>query len=150
MIYLGSDHAGFEAKEKLKKYLEIKKIEYEDLGALRYNGGDDYPDYAFKVAKAVSRHKRSKGILICGTGAGLAIAANKVHGIRAAEAFDAYTAKMSREHNDANILALGARDLPIVKIIKIVDIWLNTPFSNEERHDGRIRKIMHFENSHHI
>ena len=134
----------------LKEFLDENRVEYDDLGPSKYKDGDDYPDYAFKVAKAVAKHKKSGGILFCGTGAGMAIAANKVKGIRAAEAFDLYTAKMIREHNDANVLTLAARDINIANMKKIIAIWLKTPFSGEERHDKRIRKIMRYENSHHI
>lgn len=144
-IYLASDHAGFDTKTKLKESLKKKGYEIEDFSTT-YKEGDDYPDYAFKVAEKVAKHKNSKGILICGTGAGMAIAANKVKGIRAAEAYDEYSAKMSMNDNDANIITLAARDLSFEKIKKITGLWLKTPFSNEERHDRRIRKIMHYEN----
>ncbi|MEK6850758.1 MAG: ribose-5-phosphate isomerase [Nanoarchaeota archaeon] len=146
IIYLAADHAGFEAKKRIIGYLNQRNIEFVDLGAHKYKNDDDYPDYAFKVAEKVAKHKKAKGILICGTGAGMAIAANKVKGIRAVEAYDKYSAKMSRLHNDANILTLRARNVLPGKMLKIVDAWLNTEFSVEERHDRRIRKIMHYEN----
>ena len=144
-IFLGADHAGFEAKEKLKKYFDKKGIEYEDLGNKKYEKEDDYPDFAFKVAEKVSKDKSSKGILICGTGAGMAIAANKVNGIRAVEAYNAYSSEMSRKHNDSNILCLGARTLFFWRIKRIINIWLKTDFSKEERHKRRINKISNYE-----
>ena len=146
-IFLGADHAGFEAKEKIKKYFESNNIDYEDLGYLTYDSKDDYPDIAFKVAKKVAKDKKSKGILLCGTGEGMAIAADKVKGIRAVEAYDLLSAKLSREHNDSNVLALGARTLSIEKIKKIITAWLNTEFSKAKRHERRIKEITHFENS---
>jgi len=146
-IFLGSDHAGFELKEKIKERLNQRKIKYKDLGPSVYDGRDDYPDYAFKVAKMVSKNQSGRGILVCGTGAGMAIAANKVKGIRAVEAYDAHSARMSRLHNDSNILTIGARNVLPSKAIKIVDAWVNTSFSEEERHKRRIEKIKKFENS---
>lgn len=144
-IYLGSDHAGFRLKEKLKKYFERIGIPYEDLGTHSLEPAD-YPDYAVVVAKRVSGGKSSRGILICGTGMGMVIAANKVKGIRAVAAYDDYSAKMSRLHNDANILALRGRFSNFKKIKKIVSVWLKTPFSGKPRHKRRINKIKLFEN----
>jgi len=144
-VYLGSDHAGFEAKENLKKFLSKKKINFEDLGAYALDEGDDYPDIAFMVAERVSREKDTKGILICGSAEGMEIAANKVKGIRAVAAYDTYTAKMSRAHNDANVLALRARKFPLAKITKIVLTWLGTAFSAEDRHVRRLHKIRAYE-----
>lgn len=146
-IFIGSDHAGFDSKEKIKRYLEIKRIEYEDLGAKKYEKRDDYPDYAFKVAERVAkdRGKRALGILICGTGSGMMIAANKVPGARAVTAYDSYSAKMSRLHNNANILCLRGRDFPFNKIKKIMNIWLKTEFSSDERHKRRLKEIESYE-----
>ncbi|MFH1780673.1 MAG: ribose 5-phosphate isomerase B [Candidatus Nealsonbacteria bacterium] len=144
-IYIGSDHAGFKVKEKLKKYLDLKGILYEDLGAYSLEPVD-YPDYALQVAKKVAKEKNTKGILICGSGTGMAMAANKVNGIRAVAAYDEYSAKMSRQDNDANILGLRARFCSFTKIKKIVSVWLATPFSNETRHQKRINKIKEMEN----
>ena len=109
--------------------------------ALKLKKDDDYPDYAFKVAKAVAKHKGSKGILVCGTGIGMGIAANKVRGIRAAMAYDLYSAKMSRLHNDSNILELRGRKFPYKKNEQIVMAWLKTPFSGGARHKRRIAKL---------
>ncbi len=145
LIILGADHAGYEYKEKLKKYLENKGFTLEDYGAFKEDKEDDYPDFAIKVGERVSMGKDSLGILICGSGAGMAIAANKVKGIRAVEAYDLYSAKMSKQHNNANILGLGARKLSFDKMKKIVDIWLNTNFTGEKRHIRRLNKIASYE-----
>lgn len=143
-VILGSDHAGFATKERLKKEFDKKKIEYEDLGAFELNPKDDYPDIAFKVAEKVAKTK-GRGILLCGTGAGMTIAANKVKGIRAVEAYDTFTAKLSREHNNTNILSLSGWHIPFDKIKKIVNVWLNTDFSRDERHKRRLKKISNYE-----
>ena len=143
-IYIGSDHAGFRVKEKLKKYFKKIGISHEDLGTYSLESVD-YPDYAAAVAKKVAKEKYAKGVLICGTGTGMVIAANKIKGIRAAAAYDRYSAEMSRFHNDANILALRGRFFPFEKIKKIVSVWLRTPFSQKPRHKRRINKIKLFE-----
>ena len=144
VIYIGADHAGFSLKNKLKKYFDRIKIEYEDLGG---NGEqrDDYPDYAFRVAERVAKDKNAKGILICGTGTGMVIVANKVKGIRAAAAYDFYSAKMAKEHNDVNVLCLRGRNFSSNKNLKLVKIWLDTEFSEKERHKKRLRKITNYE-----
>ncbi len=144
VIYIGADHAGFSLKEKIKKYLDKTGIAYVDLGG-KGEAGDDYPDYAFRVAERVVRDKNSKGILICGTGTGMVIAANKIKGIRAAVAYDNYSAKMAREHNDANVLCLRGRKFSDEKNLKFVKIWLNTRFSGARRHNRRIKKIKKYE-----
>lgn len=143
-VFIASDHAGFRLKEKIKKYLERKKIWYQDMGTDSLNSVD-YPDYALKVAEEVAKDRNRRGILICGTGTGMTIAANKVKGIRAAAAYDPYSAKMSRVDNDTNVLGLRGRFFPLKKIKKIINIWLNTPFSGEERHKRRLRKIADYE-----
>lgn len=140
MIYIGSDHAGFKVKEKIRKFLEKKKLKYKDLGTYSIDSVD-YPDYAWIVGRKVAKEKGSKGVLVCGSGIGMAIAANKIKGIRAVAAYDTYTAKMSRLHNDTNILALRGRNFPFEKTKKILSAWLNTEFSNEARHIRRISKI---------
>ncbi len=140
VIYLGADHAGFKLKEKIKNYLDKVGIEYDDLGG-RGEKGDDYPDYAFSVAKKVAKNGNILGILICGTGTGMVIAANKVRGIRAAVGYDSYSAKMSREHSDANILCLRGRRFSDSENLRIVRIWLNSRFSGAKRHKRRLRKI---------
>ncbi|MFQ5475187.1 MAG: ribose 5-phosphate isomerase B [Candidatus Nanoarchaeia archaeon] len=138
-VILGSDHAGHRVKEMIKEYLDDKDIPYDDLGSDGMKD-DDYPDYAFAVARKVAK-SNSRGILICGTGTGMVIAANKIKGIRAVAAYDTYTAKMSRHDNDANILCLRGRFFPIGRIRQIVAVWLRTPFSNEPRHKRRVEKI---------
>lgn len=143
-VILASDHAGLRLKEKVKKYLARKKIEYEDLGTESFKSVD-YPDYALKVAEKVAKNKNTKGILVCGTGTGMTIAANKVKGIRAVAAYDAYSAKMSRIDNDTNVLGLRGRFFPFEKIKKIITVWLDTPFSGEKRHKRRIKKIGDYE-----
>ena len=144
-IYIGSDHAGFKLKEKLKKYLKERKLAFEDAGTYSEERVD-YPDYALKVAGRVAKEKNSRGILICGTGTGMVIAANKVKGIRAVAAYDKYSAEMSRLHNDANVLALRGRFFPYKRTKEIVSIWLETEFSSEPRHQKRIDQIKEFEN----
>jgi ribose 5-phosphate isomerase B len=149
-IYIGTDHAGFELKEELKKFLKDLGCEVEDKGAYEFNRDDDYPDFILPVVKAVAediaRGLDSRGIVIGGSGQGEAIVANKVKKIRAAVVYDEYSAKMSREHNDANIISLGTRALSADKAKKLVKLWLETPFSNEERHNRRIEKIKTIEN----
>jgi len=144
-VFLASDHAGFITKEKLKKFLDKYKIKYHDLGPTEQNPNDDYPDYAFMVAQRVARNKDYKGILICGSGIGMVLAANKVKGIRAVAAYDNYTAQKSREDNDSNILGLRGRRFSFRTIKKIIWTWINTPFSGEERHLRRIKKIEDYE-----
>jgi len=143
-IIIASDHAGFRLKEKIKQDLKRRKIAFEDFGTDSLQSVD-YPDYAIKVAKAVAKNKDHRGILICGTGTGMTIAANKVKGIRAVAAYDAYSAKMSRIDNDTNVLGLRGRFFPYERLRKIISVWLDTPFSGEERHKRRINKISDFE-----
>ncbi len=149
-IYIGTDHAGFELKEELKIFLENLGCEVEDKGAFEFNESDDYPDFIFPVVKSVAEDivndLDSRGIVIGGSGQGEAIVANKVKSIRAAVVYDEYSAEMSREHNDANIISLGNRTLGIGKAKDLVKLWLETPFSNEERHKRRIEKIKAIEN----
>jgi len=139
MILIGADHGGFNLKEKIKNYLKSRNIPFEDVGT---NSKDsvDYPDYAVIVAKGVLEGKAEKGILICGTGIGMSITANKFPGIRATLCHNDFTAKMSREHNDSNILALGERVLDEETAIEITKIWIDTPFGGD-RHQRRLNKI---------
>ena len=138
-LFLGSDHAGFQLKEEIKKFLDKLRIEHEDLGASS-DEPSDYPDIAYELAKKVAAAD-SRGILMCGTGIGESIVANKVKGIRAANCFNEYTAQKSREHNNSNILCLGARVLSAEEAKTIVKAWIETDFSNEERHRRRLGKI---------
>lgn len=142
-IFIGADHAGFDTKEKIRKYFDSKKILYEDFTPEKIEG-DDYPDYAFKVARKVARTKNGKGVLVCGTGTGMAIAANKVKGIRAVTPYDKYTAKMSKIDNDANVIALRERGISPSKSLDIVKAWLKAKFSGVKRHKRRIMKINNF------
>lgn len=140
MIALGNDQAGYGLKQEVIKYLEEQQIPYKDFGS--YNEDSvDYPVYAQKVAHAVADGECEQGILICGTGIGISIAANKVKGIRAALCHDTFSAQATREHNDANILAMGARVIGPGLAIKIVDTFLHTDFSGAERHARRISMI---------
>ncbi|MGI6623085.1 MAG: ribose 5-phosphate isomerase B [Clostridiaceae bacterium] len=143
-IALGSDHGGFELKESIKAYLLEKGYEVEDFGTYDTNSVD-YPAYALKAAIAVSKGKCEKGILVCSTGIGISIAANKVKGIRAALCGDLLSARLTREHNDTNVLALGAFIVGKELAFAIVDTWLKTPFSEEERHQRRIDAIAEIE-----
>ena len=139
-IAIGSDHAGFKMKEIVKAYLKRKKIAFKDFGTYSEESVD-YPDYAYPVAEAVARKEFERGILICGSGVGVTITANKVKRIRAANAYDTYTAKQSRQHGDCNVLTLAGRKLTKAQARKIVAVWLKTEFSGDERHLRRIRKI---------
>src|SRR5690554_4631545 len=134
-IALGSDHGGLNLKEEIKCYLENKGIEFKDFGT---NGTDscDYPDIAVPAAKAVAAGEFDRGILICGTGIGIGIAANKVPGIRAALCHDTFSARASREHNNANILTMGERVIGRGLALEIVDVWINSEFSGG-RHQRR-------------
>ncbi|WP_028579083.1 ribose 5-phosphate isomerase B [Desulfogranum japonicum] len=138
-IFIGSDHGGFALKKEVIIFLKEKEIEVVDCGC---NSSDsvDYPDFAHKVCQSVLDQKDALGILICGTGIGMSIAANRFKGIRAALCHDAFTAKMSREHNDANILCLGARVLGISVVLDMIDTWLNTAFAGG-RHISRLQKM---------
>ena len=140
MIALGSDQAGYELKQEIIKYLEEKGLEYKDYGSYSTEACD-YPVYGKKVAHAVADGECEKGILICGTGIGISIAANKVKGIRAALCSDCFSAEATRLHNDANIVAMGARVIGPGLAVKIVDTFLNTPFSGVDRHIRRINLI---------
>ena len=140
MLAIGSDHGGFALKQAIKKHLESRRIDYRDYGAYSEESCD-YPDFGRAVALAVASGEAEQGIVICGTGIGISITANKVPGIRAALCGDCFSAEATRSHNDANILALGARVVGEGLALKIVDTFLDTPFSNDERHIRRIRKI---------
>ncbi len=137
MIAVGCDHGGYELKLEVLKHLEEQGIEYRDFGC-DSPASVDYPVYAKKVAGAIQRGEAELGILICGTGIGISMAANKQKGIRAALCTDCYMAEMTRFHNNANILCMGGRVLGSGTALKIVDTFLNTPFSNEARHQARI------------
>jgi len=143
-IAIGSDHAGFELKEKIKPFLEELNYEYHDFGT-HSSESTDYPIYALKVAEAVVSGEYDRGILICGTGVGISIAANKVAGIRAAPCHNIETAIIIREHNDTNILCLGGRVTEPEVAQNITKVWLKTDFSGAERHIRRIGQITEIE-----
>ena len=143
MILIASDHAGYDTKEQLKKFLKENNYEVEDLGT-NSKESVDYPDFAFKLATDVSEKKVDFGVTICGSGFGMSIACNKVKGIRCAKVSDELEAKLCKEHNNANVIALSSR-LPQSLCNSIVKIYLETPFSNDERHIRRLDKISKYE-----
>ena len=143
MIAIGSDHGGVHLKAEIVKYLKEKGYEFKDFGVCDETSVD-YPDYGQVVAEAIKDGLCDKGILICGTGIGISIAANKVPGIRAAVCSECFSARASREHNDANILAMGERTIGVGLALDIVEIWLNTEFLGG-RHGTRVSKISEIE-----
>ncbi|MDP4179827.1 MAG: ribose 5-phosphate isomerase B [Bacillota bacterium] len=143
LIGIGSDHGGFNLKSEIIKFLKEKGYEIKDFGTCSADSVD-YPDYGRAVAEAVSNGECEKGIIICGTGIGISIAANKVNGIRAALCTDSFMAKMARAHNNSNILALGERVLGIGSALDIVEVWLNTEYE-AGRHQLRLDKIADIE-----
>jgi ribose 5-phosphate isomerase B len=145
-IAIGSDHRGFEVKRRIAAVLQQMGHEVEDVGP-HSKESVDYPDYAFQVGLAVSEGRAQRGVLICGTGIGMCIAANKVKGVRAAPCHDSITAEMSRRHNDANVLSLSADLLGEELIERMLRIWLETEFESG-RHARRVEKITRFETDH--
>lgn len=142
MIYLGADHRGFKLKEEIKKFLAEKNFSFQDMGNFKYDENDDYVDFAKLVAQKVSeKSNEHKGILICGSGVGVDITANKFHGVRSALADDIATAKQSREHDNTNVLSLPSDEVDFDLAKKIITVWLETPFSNGEKYKRRISKI---------
>ena len=146
MIYLAADHRGFRLKEAIKRLLIEREIGVEDVGDFSYDEGDDYVDFAAaasaKIAENLAEHK---GIFICGSGQGMDMVANKHRGIRAALCWNAQVAKQSREHEDANVLVLPADWMDEMQAREIIDLWLATPFSGEDRHIRRLKKIEEIE-----
>ena len=145
-IAIGSDHAGFELKQAVVEFLRQQGLDVEDVGCHDARSVD-YPDIATLVARAVAEGKAERGILICGTGIGMSITANKIPGVRAAVCGDTFSAKASREHNDANVLCLGSRVVGMGLALEIVSAWLQATFSGEERHCRRITKIAALESA---
>ena len=141
MIALGCDHGGYDLMQEVIAYLDKNGIAYKNFGGYSSQEAVDYPEYGRAVAKAILSGECEKGILICGTGIGISIAANRYEGIRAALCSDCFSAEATRLHNDANILAMGGRVLGPGLAVKIVDTFLNTEFSGDERHKRRISKI---------
>ena len=144
-IAIGCDHGGINLKPVLLGYLEKQGIEYEDYGTFTKDSCD-YNDYALKVANAVAKKECDLGILICGTGIGMSIVANKVKGVRCAHCHDVFSAKMTKLHNDANVLAFGERVIGAGLMLEIVDAFIHTEFSGDERHVRRVEKIKALEN----
>lgn len=138
-VAIGADHAGFELKEQLKHVLDDLRIEYTDVGTASL-ASVDYPDFAEVVARGVATHEYDRGVLVCGSGIGMAMAANKVEGVRAASVTDVVSARLSREHNDANVLTLGARFTDADRAAAILRTFLETPFEGG-RHEQRVDKI---------
>lgn len=145
MIAIGSDHAGYRVKEELKKHLDVLKLPYRDFGT-NSEESVDYPLFAEKVGKAVSSGECEKGILVCGTGIGVCITANKIKGVRAALCFDEKYAEMARKHNDANIVCIGARTTELGTCIKTLEKFISTEFEGG-RHKERVDEISNIENN---
>lgn len=139
-IFLGADHAGFTLKEKIKPLLEKRNATIVDL-SLVFHEGDDYPAIAQRVAKHVAKTKDARGVLVCGSGVGVTIAANRVKKIRAFDAFDEKTVKLAREHNDANVIALSGWNLTVAQAKKLLDTFFKTRFSNAARHARRVTQL---------
>ena len=146
-IHIGSDHAGLELKAALVEYLQTKGHEVTDHGPHEYDAVDDYPDFCMPAAIATAADSTSLGIVLGGSGNGEQIAANKVKGVRAALAWSVETAKLARDHNNANVVGIGGRMHTIEECKTIIDAFVETPFSNDERHVRRINKISKYESS---
>ena len=146
-IAVAADHVGFRLKQQVLEHLKSQGLEVEDCGPSNAESVD-YPDFAAKVAAQVAARQADRGVLVCGTGIGMMLAANKVPGIRAVAANDTLSARMSREHNDANVLTLGARMIDAASMRQIVDAWLSTPFAGG-RHQRRVEKIAALDQRYH-
>ena len=144
-IFLATDHAGFEFKENLKAFLHEKGYEVGDCGAFEYDKDDDYPDFISVAARKVSENPDSFGVVLGKSGAGECIVANKIKGIRAVLGVSEQNVRLAREHNDANVISLGSELIDFERAKKFVELFINTPFSNEERHKRRIEKIKQLE-----
>ena len=138
-VAIGSDHAGFEIRQAVAGFLAAAGVQVEDFGTFTADSVD-YPDYAEKVGTAVKEGRADRGVLVCGTGLGVCIAANKIHGVRAAAPWNPETARLSRQHNDANVLCLSGRHMKRELVLELLKIWLETPFDGG-RHQRRIDKI---------
>jgi ribose 5-phosphate isomerase B len=144
-IALGSDHAGYDLKQRVRQWLEQRGAVVLDVGPHALEPADDYPDYARQVGESVAHGEAGLGVMICSTGVGSCIAANKVPGVRAALCSDPFCARMSKAHNDANVLCLGANVVGTDLAREIVNTWLDTPFSGDERHQRRVDKVRRIE-----
>jgi len=145
-IYLATDHAGFEFKEQIKKYLIENQYDVVDCGALTFESSDDYPDYISKVGENVGKDINSFGVVLGKSGAGECMVANKFKNVRAFLAVNEQNVKLAREHNDANVISIGSEIITLDQAKKLIELFLKTPFSNEERHVRRINKIRDLEN----
>jgi ribose 5-phosphate isomerase B len=146
-VHLGSDHAGFELKQQVAEWLGGQGHEAVDHGPLAYDGADDYPPYCLRAAEAVAADPGALGVVIGGSGNGEQIAANKVRGVRAALAWNEDTAALSRRHNDANVVSIGARMHTAEEALRFVEVFVSTPFSGEDRHTRRIGMLTSYEES---
>lgn len=150
-IHIATDHAGLELKNKLIEHLSAKGYDVEDHGAYEYDAQDDYPEFVIGAAEAVANDQQvgvdALGVVFGGSGNGEQIAANKVRGIRAALVWNEATAKLAREHNDANVISIGARQHSEEEVLRLIDLFLQEPFSGEERHVRRISQIADYEKS---
>jgi ribose 5-phosphate isomerase B len=146
-VHLGSDHAAFELKNLLVEHVRSLGHEPSDAGPAAYDADDDYPVYVLRAAEAVIADPGSLGIVLGGSGNGEAMAANKVVGVRAALAWNDETARLARQHNDANVLSLGARQVEVADALRFVEIFLSTPFSGEERHSRRLAMLTAYEDT---
>ena len=145
MLYLAADHRGFQLKEAIKRFLVVRSIVFEDVGAFTYVEGDDYVDFARDAAEKISANPlEHRGVFLCGSGHGVDMVANKFRGIRAALCWNAQVAKQSREHENANVLVLPADWLDEAAVEEIVTTWLGTEFSGEERHVRRLNKMKNY------
>ena len=144
-IAIGADHGGFHLKEELAAWLRQRGYEIQDVGAFEFDPQDDYPDYAVKVAQTIANGQADRGIILCGSGVGASVAANKIVGIRAAVCHDTYSAHQGVEHDDMNVLCLGARIVGSEVARELVDTFANAQFSGEERHRRRLAKVVALE-----
>ena len=146
-IAIGSDHAGFEIKEEIKSFLTSLNIDFVDSGAYEFDALDDYPDFAKNVGYAIRNGEAQKGIIVCGSGVGASITANKIKGVRAGLCHDGYSAHQGVEHDDMNVLCIGSRIIGIELIKEIIISFINAKFSGEERHSRRLQKLLDIEAS---
>ncbi|MER2173350.1 MAG: ribose 5-phosphate isomerase B [Carnobacterium sp.] len=145
-LIIGSDHGGKKLKDAIVTHLKNKQIDIEDIGPFDFESVD-YPSYAIEVGMRVSEGKADYGILCCGTGIGMSIAANKIHGVRASVVSDCFSAEATKAHNDSNVLCLGERVIGEGLALKIVDVWLATEFEGGERHARRLKKVAELESN---
>jgi ribose 5-phosphate isomerase B len=141
-VMIGADHGGYALKQELSETLRLAGHEVVDAGAYRYDQADDYPDFSLAVARAVAKGEAQRGIILCGSGVGASVAANKVRGVRAGLCHDTYSARQGVEHDDMNVLCLGARVVGVALAAELVQAFLGARFSGEERHNRRLKKML--------